>query len=209
MVKEFDRNIPKKSLQHIIHVKYFFPRRWDLDTSSLRWAIWDDIIIANHTTVSDLNFLPTTNEKGACRQHSSSRTGTFLPSSAMRYHFIIIMTSQLTVLGLCNWSTTSWSRTHNTRPKKELPYRRCEYIIPSRQFTGLTTETETSTIEKTFEDFTQRKDIAILLINQHVHISIINLLRETGSREDTVQGWQLHCCISHNSWNTKQGPSIW
>jgi len=34
----------------------------------------------------------------------------------------------------------------------------------------LTIETETSTIEKTFEDFTQRKDIAILLINQHVHL---------------------------------------
>jgi V-type H+-transporting ATPase subunit F len=32
----------------------------------------------------------------------------------------------------------------------------------------LTAETETSTIEKTFEEFTQRKDIAILLINQHV-----------------------------------------
>jgi V-type H+-transporting ATPase subunit F len=32
----------------------------------------------------------------------------------------------------------------------------------------LTAETETSAIEKTFEEFTQRKDIAILLINQHV-----------------------------------------
>jgi len=32
----------------------------------------------------------------------------------------------------------------------------------------LTTEMETSAIEKTFEEFTQRKDIAILLINQHV-----------------------------------------
>ena len=32
----------------------------------------------------------------------------------------------------------------------------------------LTIETETSTIEKTFEEFTQRKDVAILLINQHV-----------------------------------------
>jgi V-type H+-transporting ATPase subunit F len=29
-----------------------------------------------------------------------------------------------------------------------------------------------STIEKTFEDFTQRKDIAILLINQHVLLPI-------------------------------------
>ena len=29
-------------------------------------------------------------------------------------------------------------------------------------------ETELSTIEKTFEDFTMRKDVAILLINQHV-----------------------------------------
>jgi vacuolar-type H+-ATPase subunit F/Vma7 len=35
-------------------------------------------------------------------------------------------------------------------------------LIPSNE------ETETTTIEKTFDDFTQRKDIAILLINQHV-----------------------------------------
>lgn len=32
----------------------------------------------------------------------------------------------------------------------------------------LTSETETSTIEKAFDEFTQRKDVAILLINQHV-----------------------------------------
>jgi V-type H+-transporting ATPase subunit F len=30
-------------------------------------------------------------------------------------------------------------------------------------------ETETSTIEKAFDEFTQRKDVAILLINQHVY----------------------------------------
>ena len=43
-------------------------------------------------------------------------------------------------------------------------------IHHSNNYALLTIETETSTIEKTFEDFTQRKDIAISLINQHVHL---------------------------------------
>lgn len=34
-----------------------------------------------------------------------------------------------------------------------------------------TEETQVSTIEAAFQDFTERKDIAILLINQHVRIS--------------------------------------
>jgi len=37
-----------------------------------------------------------------------------------------------------------------------------------KNFLIVDAKTETSTIEKSFEDFTARKDIAILLINQHV-----------------------------------------
>lgn len=38
-----------------------------------------------------------------------------------------------------------------------------------RNFLVVDSKTETSTIEKAFQDFTQeRKDIAIVLINQHV-----------------------------------------
>jgi V-type H+-transporting ATPase subunit F len=40
---------------------------------------------------------------------------------------------------------------------------------PQRNFLVVDSKTETSTIEKAFENFTQeRKDIAVLLINQHV-----------------------------------------
>lgn len=35
-------------------------------------------------------------------------------------------------------------------------------------------ETQTSVIESAFQDFTERKDVAILLINQHVCISQIS-----------------------------------
>lgn len=33
-------------------------------------------------------------------------------------------------------------------------------------------ETQVSTVESAFQDFTERKDIAILLINQHVCLDI-------------------------------------
>jgi V-type H+-transporting ATPase subunit F len=36
------------------------------------------------------------------------------------------------------------------------------------QSADLSVETQTSVIEAAFQDFTERKDIAILLINQHV-----------------------------------------
>lgn len=40
-----------------------------------------------------------------------------------------------------------------------------------RNFLVVDSKTETSTIEKAFQDFTQeRKDIAIVLINQHVRL---------------------------------------
>ena len=35
------------------------------------------------------------------------------------------------------------------------------------------TETQVSTIESAFHDFTERKDIAILLINQHVEYPLL------------------------------------
>lgn len=41
-----------------------------------------------------------------------------------------------------------------------------------RNFLVVDSKTETSTIEKAFQDFTQeRKDIAIVLINQHVRFA--------------------------------------
>jgi len=67
--------------------------------------------------------------------------------------------------GLGNWTASRGNRTHNPGPKEELPDSGREYL--SMQ-TSTDEETETSTIEKTFDEFTQRKDIAILLISQHV-----------------------------------------
>ncbi|BCS18065.1 hypothetical protein ASPSYDRAFT_89233 [Aspergillus sydowii CBS 593.65] len=48
---------------------------------------------------------------------------------------------------------------------------------PQRNFLVVDAKTETSTIEKAFQDFTQeRKDIAVLLINQHVAERIRNVV---------------------------------
>jgi V-type H+-transporting ATPase subunit F len=42
------------------------------------------------------------------------------------------------------------------------------YLHPHRSSELMVAETQTNVIESAFQDYTERKDIAILLINQHV-----------------------------------------
>lgn len=75
-------------------------------------------------------------------------------------------------------------------------------------------KTEVETIESKFDSFTrERKDIAILMINQHVrsrspfdkgaHLTII-----TDSRHDTVTRGRLQRGVSHGARDTVKGPPI-
>ena len=72
--------------------------------------------------------------------------------------------------GLGDRAVIGRNRSYLPGSKQKFSHRRRKYSLPAIQphtHTQLMAETETGTIEKTFDEFTQRKDIAILLINQH------------------------------------------
>lgn len=73
-------------------------------------------------------------------------------------------------------SSISWYWPGHTGSTKELLYRRIEYAISltrtySYRMQVYFSETEVHNIENAFSEYTQRDDIAILLINQHVRLS--------------------------------------
>lgn len=91
-------------------------------------------------------------------------------------------------LGFNHRSPASGYRAHKRAPEEEFPSRGSEWVlawlivtpavcitkIPPSLWTLLLLETQISTIEAAFQDFTERKDIAILLINQHVRSSSVH-----------------------------------
>lgn len=76
-------------------------------------------------------------------------------------------------------------------------------------------ETQVSAIEAAFQEFTERKDIAILLINQHVWpCSVFRGLQNliyfpSDCREDPANGRQVSASISSTAGNSFQRPSLW
>jgi V-type H+-transporting ATPase subunit F len=73
--------------------------------------------------------------------------------------------------GLCDGSLVGWYWTCGQSTEEELFDRRRKYVSVAvwrseGRLTGA--ETQTNVIESAFQDYTERKDIAILLINQHV-----------------------------------------
>ncbi len=77
-------------------------------------------------------------------------------------------------------------------------------------------ETQIPTIEAAFEEFTSRKDVAILLINQHVRLFDCLSAADrqwcwntlSGRREDQAHGRQISGGIPSSARDSVQGPSI-
>jgi vacuolar-type H+-ATPase subunit F/Vma7 len=76
------------------------------------------------------------------------------------------------IAGLGDRAPPRRRRAHRRQPEEELPRRRrqCVSLFPVsiRVCSSHCSETQVATIEAAFQDFTERKDVAILLINQHV-----------------------------------------
>ena len=76
-----------------------------------------------------------------------------------------------------------------------------------------TLETQVSTIEAAFQEFTERNDIAILLINQHVRFPFdpfrIKNLIDTDCGENSTHCGQIPTSVSSLARNTVEGPPLW
>lgn len=85
-----------------------------------------------------------------------------------------------------------------------------------KNFLVVDAKTDTATIESTFDKFIERKDIAIVLINQHASyvraseptMPLLILRLESGCRQNTPSYRYLHRCFPYHSGNTEQRPPL-
>jgi hypothetical protein len=74
-------------------------------------------------------------------------------------------------------------------------------------------ETEIQSIEDTFSEYTQREDIAILLINQHVRLPFAPLrlsnFIDIDCGENPTHCGQISTSFSSFARNTVKGPPLW
>ena len=121
--------------------------------------------------------------------------------------------------GLCNWVAPSRHRQCRTGPEEELSCRglKCVdelfYSLAQLNTSLLFSETQIPVIEAAFEEFTTRKDIAILLINQHVCPPMIITMcmpttRALDCREDSAHGGQVPTSLPCIAGDSFQGSSI-
>ena len=125
--------------------------------------------------------------------------------------------------GLHHRSFARRRRPHQRAPEEELSRRRfqcarqCNTLTPF--FLTLPLETQISTIEAAFQEFTERKDVAILLINQHVRArhSASSLYRSVlmrfipiylDCREDQTDGRSVPASFPYPPRDPIQGPPI-
>ena len=118
--------------------------------------------------------------------------------------------------GHSNWFTVSWHRTYKRETEEELPHCRLQCvaeIFPIDFACDLWLETQVSVIEAAFEEFTERKDVAILLVNQHVSFHSprsfsLSLIWSTDCGEDSTNGREVQPSIPCTPRDTVQGSSI-
>lgn len=84
-----------------------------------------------------------------------------------------------------------------------------------KNFLVVDNKTETATIESTFDRLIERKDIAIILINQHASYPDVQARwpwltgpLKTDRGQDTPPSRFLHRCVSHSSGNSEQRSPI-